>query len=118
MTASIVAAVLNLVLNYIFIPMFGYEAAGYTTLFCYLVMSVTHYIGMKKVCALKGIEEDLYDLKMIVAISVAVILFAGVSVLLYKTFVLRYVIVLLIALVMFFKRNYIIQAFTNVKKKK
>ena len=118
MTASIVAAVLNLVLNYIFIPMFGYEAAGYTTLFCYLVMSVTHYIGMKKVCALKGIEEDLYDLKMIVAISVAVILFAGVSVLLYKTFVLRYIIVLLIALVMFFKRNYIIQAFTNVKKKK
>ena len=118
MTASIAAAVLNLVLNYIFIPMFGYEAAGYTTLFCYLVMSVTHYKGMKKVCSLNGIEEDLYDMKMINAVSIAVILFTGISVFLYKTFILRYIIVLMIGLTVFFNKNYIIQGFTNVRKKK
>lgn len=37
------AAILNLTLNYIFIPIFGYSAAGYTTLVCYIVLSVIHY---------------------------------------------------------------------------
>lgn len=115
MTASIIAALLNLALNYIFIPIFGYEAAGYTTLFCYLVMSITHFIGMKKVCKLKRIEGELYDLKMIIAISIAVIAFSVISIFLYKTFVTRYIVVILIALVMLFKRNYIMQAFANVK---
>ena len=118
MIASIIAALLNLVLNYIFIPVFGYEAAGYTTLFCYLVMSITHFIGMKKVCKLKGIDEELYNMKMIITISIAVIAFSVISIFLYRTFVIRYIVVAVIALVMFFKRNYIVQALANVKKKK
>lgn len=117
MRASIMAAVLNFVLNYIFIPIFGYEAAGYTTLFCYLLMSVTHYIGMKKVCKLQGIKDKLYDMKLIVFISIAVIAFTLVSNFLYKTFILRYIFVGGIILVMIFKKKYIIQVFTSVKKK-
>lgn len=34
---SILSAVLNIVLNFILIPVFGYVVAGYTTLFSYIV---------------------------------------------------------------------------------
>lgn len=118
MTASIIAALLNLILNYLFIPIYGYEAAGYTTLFCYLVMSVTHYIGMKKVCKLKEIKQELYDMKTIALISVGVIAFSVVSSLLYKTFIIRYLVLLAVVVVMFIKKDYIMQALTSVKKKK
>ena len=118
MTASIIAALLNLILNYLFIPMYGYEAAGYTTLFCYLVMSITHYVGMKKVCKLKEIEQKLYDMKTIVLISIGVIAFSIVSSLLYKTFIIRYLVVLAVVVGMFIKKDYIMQALTSVKKKK
>ena len=50
MIASVGGAVLNIALNYIFIPVFGYIAAGYTTLFCYIVYSICHNIFMNKVC--------------------------------------------------------------------
>ena len=41
--ASVLAAVLNLGLNAAFIPMFGYRAAGYTTLACYIALGAVHY---------------------------------------------------------------------------
>ena len=37
-----VAAVINLVLNYIFIPYFGYVAAAYTTIVSYVVALILH----------------------------------------------------------------------------
>ena len=40
---SIVAALLNVALNMLFIPIFGYRAAGYTTLSCYMLLGIAHY---------------------------------------------------------------------------
>lgn len=40
--ASAIAAIVNLTLNYIFIPKFGYLAAAYTTLFGYLCLLCIH----------------------------------------------------------------------------
>lgn len=42
MAASIVLSGLNIILNYIFIKAYGYQAAAYTTLFCYLIMLIWH----------------------------------------------------------------------------
>ena len=42
--ASVVAALLNIGLNLIFIPVFGYVAAGYSTLICYAAMALAHYL--------------------------------------------------------------------------
>ncbi len=47
MYASIGAAVLNIVLNIGFIKAFGYTGAAYTTLICYMVLSLVHYCVMK-----------------------------------------------------------------------
>ena len=47
--ASVLAAVLNVILNAVFIPLFGYRAAGYTTLACYAALGAAHYIFSQKV---------------------------------------------------------------------
>ena len=48
--ASAGAALMNIGLNFLLIPVFGYLAAGYTTLASYMLFAVIHYIFMKKVC--------------------------------------------------------------------
>ena len=47
MYASIIGAILNLLLNFIFIPMYGFIAAAYTTLICYVVFMFMHYLFSK-----------------------------------------------------------------------
>lgn len=48
---TVVAAVLNIVLNFIFIPRFGYVAAAFTTLGSYFMSFVLHYRYAKKLNA-------------------------------------------------------------------
>ena len=36
-------AAINLVLNFIFVKMYGYEAAAYTTMVCYMILLLFHY---------------------------------------------------------------------------
>lgn len=45
---TIAAAVSNVLLNYIFIPICGYEAAAYTTIVSYGISLVMHYVMAKK----------------------------------------------------------------------
>nr|WP_330391620.1 oligosaccharide flippase family protein [Butyrivibrio sp. YAB3001] len=50
MAASVGGAILNVLLNFIFIRKYGYIAAGYTTLVCYMTYCMIHFLFMKKVC--------------------------------------------------------------------
>lgn len=62
--ASILAAVVNIVLNYFGIKMFGFVAAGYTTLISYVFFAGCNYLAMRKVCKDNDIREDIYDYKL------------------------------------------------------
>lgn len=66
---TIIAALINIILNFILIPVFGYIAAAYTTLTAYTVALVLHAFYSKK------IEPDLYNIKMFVVPMLEVILF-------------------------------------------
>ena len=86
--ASMIAAIVNLGLNYIFIPKVGYLAAAYTTLVGYFVLLVIH---MFLVYRLK--LSDVYDYKMI---AIIVLVMTGITVLMntmYSHNVVRYVFV-------------------------
>lgn len=45
---TLIAAGSNILLNYIFIPMYGYEAAAYTTIASYAISLVIHYIQARQ----------------------------------------------------------------------
>ncbi len=56
MIASIICAISNLFLNAVFIPLYGFAAAGYTTLFCYVLYAWVHYQFMKKIIIKENID--------------------------------------------------------------
>lgn len=106
--ATAVGAVVNIISNYIFINIFGYIAAGYTTLACYILYALFHYIFMCKICKKEFDGELPYDSKKILCITL-VFLFVGFTFLiLYKNIVLRYLVIILIILLgIIFKRKII-----------
>ena len=69
MYASVAGALLNVALNAVFIPMFGFIAAAYTTLFCYLVFMALHYLFSRKVLREQGISDPVYDNRTIFLLS-------------------------------------------------
>lgn len=68
---NIIAAILNIILNFIFIPVFGYVAAAYTTLFSYIVYLILSIVLSKKYMK---IEVDLNYLLKILTSTVLMII--------------------------------------------
>lgn len=99
------AALLNIVLNALWIPKFGYTAAGYSTLTSHILFCVMHYYFLRKVCRECIESKWIYDFKKLLAISLAVLLIAGIMTLLYYNLVLRLVIVVFIFIVLYFLRG-------------
>lgn len=106
--ASIVVAILNIFLNYIFIPLYGYKAAGYTTLLCYVIFGVSHYFFSVMILKKWASVSSIYDGKIFGAISVLMIISSIVMNFLYKIYILRYGIAIIIIVVMIIKRKNII----------
>lgn len=74
MSASVVGAILNLILNHIFIGIYGYIAAGYTTLVCYLIYTLFHYILMNAVCKKYSDGIRPYRTKVLLMITIPFLL--------------------------------------------
>ncbi len=99
MLASCAGAVANIILNYIFIGIYGYFAAGYTTLACYIIYSFAHYFFQRKVLRIAGFEKDIFDMKYIAVFS-SVVMFCMVGMMfLYPYKIIRYLAVLACAYV-------------------
>ncbi len=108
MAATCSAAVLNLVLNYIFIPEFGFIAAGYTTLVCYALLAFFHY------CNIKHLKyENAYDNKRILGLSCLVILITVIISEIYSHRIIRYILILAFGVMMIIKRKDIIKMLKN-----
>lgn len=114
--ASITGAIVNVVLNYLMIPIFGYIAAGYTTLFCYILFSAGHYIFMRKVSKKHIQDERIYNIRFIGLFSVLMIVGMLVMLFVYEYTMLRYAFILGLFVVMVIKRNYLLSGINNMKK--
>lgn len=108
MIASVFGAILNIILNRIFIRQFGYLAAGYTTLACYLFYCFFHYCAMKIILKkeLNGIR--IYNIKTVLTTSIAFIALCGSFMLLYNHTAVRYGILGGSAILIFLFRKHII----------
>ena len=110
------AAVIDIVLNYFAIPAWGYVAAGYTTLISYLFMSVGHFILSVRISKEKGIYAEIFPWKLLIILSlIMVTVMVGVN-LLYKSFILRYSVLLLLVLYAVIFRKRILGIFLTLKR--
>lgn len=117
MLATMTSAAVNIGLNYFFIKRFGYIAAGYTTLFCYILYTLFHYVVYIKTCKKKGIMNPPYPVKLFLLVSVILIVLGLCSMLIYKKPVIRYLIISSIVILAFVKRKDIIGIYQQVKQK-
>ncbi len=103
--ASVFAAVANIILNFVFIKRFGYIAAGYTTLACYIIYAAGHYAFMKKVCKDNcGVKP--YDGRIILLISFAFTACGLILLMTYNHIVVRYAILAgMIAVALIFRKR-------------
>ena len=115
--ASVLGAVLNIILNMIFMPIFGYIAAGYTTLICYMIFAIAHYLFMKKVCKKHINGKRLYDIKNIIINIVILLFISGIIMLLYSFVLIRYIIILLTIIIAVAKRQYIMNILRQIRNK-
>lgn len=95
--ATVVGAVANIILNYVFIRIFGYYAAGYTTLFCYILYAVFHYCFMRKLCHEFLGYVQIYSAKILLAITAGFMILGFLLLFTYQSVILRYSIIVVLA---------------------
>ncbi len=108
MFVSVAGAVLNIALNYVFIQKYGFIAAGYTTVFCYILFAVGHYLLHKLILKQNNIRENVFDSKRILIYSASVLIFMLLTVLLYRFSIARYIIIAVIAIAVLIKHKMVI----------
>lgn len=118
--ATIIGAMINIGLNFIFINIFGYIAAGYTTLLSYILFAIFHYHFMQKICdtSLEGVRP--YSLKFILCLSFLSVGIGFLIMLTYNYIILRYGLILICIFLIFYFRYKIFRYFNyllQLKKK-
>lgn len=97
---SIGAAVLNILLNYLLIPRFGFVVAGYTTLVSYIAFAVSNYYTMQHICYKQGYPCDFYDMHSLLLIFGAFSVLSFTALALYERLLIRYSIIVTVLLLL------------------
>lgn len=93
---SVITAILNIILNYFGIKMFGYQAAAYTTLISYFILLCLHYIGMKLTD-----KRNFYNIKLMIILSIILLIFLISNILINNNIIFRYIILFVITICIF-----------------
>lgn len=104
MKISFVGAAVNIVLNFLLIPTFGFVVAAYTTLISYMIYAVAHMLYVNYLIRQSG-EEQRINNKMLFLLSIISTVSCLAISLFYQSLPVRIGIVLIICLVVFLKRN-------------
>lgn len=112
--ASIIAAFLNIVLNWWMIPQYGYLAAGYTTLVSYICLTIMHGVMQHIALRKNGVCEEVYHMPLLMLFSMIFTLLALCSSFLYRSRMIRYGIILFFLILMIIKRNTLMVILRNV----
>lgn len=111
------AAVANVLLNYVFISRFGYYAAGYTTLVCYILYAILHSLVMISICKKEFNNPRILNPFVLLIIAVIFMVCGFTVMLLYRTVWIRYVIVLAMLIAAFLMRDKLIGFYKMLKKR-
>lgn len=112
------AAVLNVVLNYIFIPLYGYQAAAYTTFAGFMFLFFYHYLICRRLIGKK--VQAIYPTALMKGCLMLITLFIPLMLLLYTSIIVRGAFMLCMLGVggcLLYKNQAAIKAFLHALKK-
>lgn len=114
--SSVGVAALNVFLNYVFINIYGFLAAGYTTLVCYMVYALIQYCIMIKLLKKQNIPVKLiFNIRNILLISILFIILLILINVLYAQILLRIIILVSIVVGIIIFRKKIIEILKILK---
>ena len=82
---TVCAAIINVVLNAVFIPLFGYVAAAYTTVVCYVLYFFFHLFIARRI-----LGRFLFDMKSLFLCMAGVVAFSAICLLFINNFWIRW----------------------------
>lgn len=99
---TIIAAITNIVLNFLLLERFGYIAAAYTTLIGYILLAIIHYLFVKKLKC-----DTWYSIKFFSIVAILSLISIILFNILYMINYVRYIIValLFIFVIIYLLRN-------------
>ena len=115
MYVSLLCGLLSIGANFVFIPLFGYISCGYTTLFSYILFAVFHYLCMQRICRREVPNVHIFSTTHIITISMIVVLLSLLFTLMYPIVWLRYLTALLLCIISYTKREYILPILAELK---
>ena len=117
MYVSVTGALINILLNWLFITKYGYMAAGYTTVFCYILFTIGHYLMYKYLNKRYLNKVDIVNTKIIFLISVSLIILMFLGIVLYNFLWLRYFLIMVLIIIGVINRNKILNVVKLVMSK-
>lgn len=110
---SVITAVINIILNYVAIHIWGYQAAAYTTIVSYMILCILHYFGMRKID-----KTQYYDLKTLLVLSSVLILITLANVIFNNSILIRYIILIFSGIYILIRYRELIKDMLNKFRKK
>lgn len=101
---SILPALINIGLNYLLLPKYGYYIAGYTTLISYILFAFINALLSKRTLRKHNSSEHIYDDKKLIYLSIGFLVLSALLTILYNYTMIRYAAIG--AVVLFIAINY------------
>lgn len=114
--ATLTGGAINIATNFLFIPIFGFQAAAYTTLGSYAVIAAMHMWFY--ICISKKEGIAVFDCRFLLLSSVLYAAFSIGVVFIYEITLLRYMLFLMVILVAIWKRKFVLTILKQIKKEK
>lgn len=114
MYVSVVCAIINIALNYIYIPVFGYVACCWTTLVSYILFAIGHGYFSYKVSKRQKVSFP-FRLKELISLSLCFAIATVVISRFYYETIFRYLVLILVLCFLIFKRDAISKMIREIK---
>lgn len=113
--STVTAAMVNIILNAWWIPIYGFTAAGYSTLVSHILFCFMHYFFFRKVSKECMDSDMIYDIKKLITIAAVVLAVTFTMTLLYDYIILRLPAVVIILAIMVILRKKIARIISTLR---
>ena len=113
---TMLAALLDIALNYIAIPKWGYIAAGYTTLISYIFMTIGHFMLAGRIARKERIYDLIFSWAKLIGLCIVILIIIFLVNFLYNSFISRMILMLIILFFLLLLKDKIVRLFQILRR--